>query len=130
MKIFRPFLLSQKEQFSILIPGKNVAEIVRALEGLDETVKICATKNQISFHTEHIRITSRLIDGVFPDYQQIIPKKFTTEATVLRQDLLDRLKLTTVFSGKLQQVRIKRYPQRSCLRSNREVTRSAKPRTR
>ncbi|OGZ09747.1 MAG: DNA polymerase III subunit beta [Candidatus Lloydbacteria bacterium RIFCSPHIGHO2_02_FULL_50_13] len=104
-------LKRKPEQFSILIPGKNVAEIVRALEGLDETVKICATKNQISFHTEHIRITSRLIDGVFPDYQQIIPKKFTTEATVLRQDLLDRLKLTTVFSGKLQQVRIKKYPQ-------------------
>ncbi|MEK7120564.1 MAG: DNA polymerase III subunit beta [Patescibacteria group bacterium] len=103
-------LKKKPEQLNILIPGKNVTEIIRALEGVDEMVKICATKNQVSFHMEHIHITSRLIDGTFPDYRQIIPKKFTTEATMLRQELIDRLKLTTVFSGKLQQVRIKKYP--------------------
>ncbi|MDO8520778.1 MAG: DNA polymerase III subunit beta [bacterium] len=103
-------LKKKPEQFAILIPGKNVTEITRALEGIDEVINICATKNQISFHTKHMHITSRLVDGAFPDYQQIIPKKFTTEATILRQDFLDRLKLTTVFSGKLQQVRIKKYP--------------------
>jgi len=106
----RVLLKKEPQEMNILIPGKNITEIVRALEGIDETVRICATKNQVSFHTEHMRITSRLVDGTFPDYRQIIPKKFTTEATVLRQDLLDRLKLTTVFSGKLQQVRIKKYP--------------------
>ena len=104
-------LKKRPESLSVLIPGKNIIEITRALEGVDGMVKICATKNQISFHTEYIHITSRLVDGVFPDYQQIIPKKFTTEATLLRQDLIDRLKLTTVFSGKLQQVRLKKYPQ-------------------
>lgn len=104
-------LKKDPEQLSMLIPGKNVAEIMRALEGIEGNVRICATKNQVSFHTEHLHITSRLIDGNFPDYRQIIPKKFTTEATLLRQDLIDRLKLTTVFSGKLQQVRIKKYPE-------------------
>lgn len=103
-------LKSDPEPLSVLIPGKNIDEIAHALEGVDELVKICATKNQISFHTEHMHITSRLVDGAFPDYRQIIPKKFTTEATVLRQDLIDCLKLTTVFSGKLQQVRLKEYP--------------------
>lgn len=98
-------------ELSLLIPGKNVVEIVRALEGTTERVNITATKNQISFHTEHLHITSRLIDGVFPDYQQIIAKQFLTEATLLRQDFIDRLKLTTVFSGKLQQVRLKIIPQ-------------------
>ncbi|MEK7118446.1 MAG: DNA polymerase III subunit beta, partial [Patescibacteria group bacterium] len=107
----RILLKTEPEQLNVLIPGKNVMEITRALEDIDAMVKICATKNQISFHTEHLHITSRLVDGVFPDYQQIIPKKFTTEATLLRQDLIDRLKLTTVFSGKLQQVRLKKYPQ-------------------
>lgn len=107
----RVLLKKEPEQISVLIPGKNVSEIVRALEGIEGSVRICATKNQVSFHTEHLRITSRLIDGNFPDYRQIIPKKFTTEATLLRQDLIDRLKLTTVFSGKLQQVRIKKYPE-------------------
>lgn len=98
------------EGLSVLIPGKNVNEIMRALENIEGMVKIIATKNQISFHTEHMHITSRLIDGMFPDYKQIIPKQFLTEAVMLRQDIIDRLKLTTVFSGKLQQVRLKIYP--------------------
>ena len=98
-------------ELSILIPGKNVVEIIRALEGVTERLTVTATKNQISFHTEHLHITSRLVDGVFPDYKQIIAKQFQTEATLLRQDFIDRLKLTTVFSGKLQQVRLKIIPQ-------------------
>ena len=98
-------------ELSLLIPGKNVIEIMRALEGVTERVSVTSTKNQISFHTEHLHITSRLIDGIFPDYKQIIAKQFQTEATLLRQDFIDRLKLTTVFSGKLQQVRLKIIPQ-------------------
>lgn len=99
------------EQFSILIPGKNVNELIRALENTQGKVLITTTKNQISFKTEQLHITSRLIDGVFPDYKQIIPKTQNTEVVVLRQDFIDRLKLTTVFSGKLQQIRLKIYPQ-------------------
>jgi DNA polymerase III subunit beta len=98
------------EQISILIPGKNVAELVRALEHIDGKVEMKVAKNQISLFTEGLQITSRLIDGTFPDYKQIIPKQYSTEAIVLRQDLLDRLKLTTVFSGKLQQIRLKIHP--------------------
>ena len=104
-------LKNAPEDLSLLIPGKNVTEIVRALENVNEKITVVTTKNQISFHGEHLHITSRLVDGTFPDYQQIIPKQYTTEVVVLRQDLIDRLKLTTVFSGKLQQVRLKIYPQ-------------------
>ncbi len=98
------------EQFSLLIPGKNVAEIMRALEHETGDVTMCATKNQLSFHTERVHITSRLVDGNFPDYRQLIAKQFLTEATIAKQDMTDKLKLTTIFSGKLQQVRLKIYP--------------------
>ncbi len=104
-------LKNAPEGLSMLIPGTNVVELVRALEGANERVSVVATKNQVTFSTEYIHITSRLVDGVFPDYHQIVPKKFTTEAVLLRQDLIDRLRMTTVFSGKLQQVRLKIYPQ-------------------
>ena len=98
------------EQINFLIPGKNVVEIIRALENKSGVVTIIVTKNQLTFHTEHMHITSRLVDGVFPDYRQLISKQFQTEAIVLKQEIIDRLKLTTVFSGKLQQVRLKIYP--------------------
>jgi DNA polymerase-3 subunit beta len=51
-----------------------------------------------------------LVDGNFPDYRQLIAKQFLTEATIAKQDIVDRLKITTIFSGKLQQVRLKMYP--------------------
>lgn len=104
-------LKNAPSDLSLLIPGKNVIEIMRALEGLTERITVTSTKNQISFHSEYIHVTSRLVDGVFPDYRQIIAKQFLSEATLLRQDFIERLKLTTVFSGKLQQVRLKIHPQ-------------------
>jgi len=108
-------LKNAPKELSLLIPGKNVTEIIRALEGVTERITVTATKNQISFNTEHMHITSRLVDGVFPNYTQIIPKQTSTEAVLLRQDFIDRLKLTTVFSGKLQQVRLKIDPEEKIL---------------
>lgn len=98
------------EPVRVLVPGKNVAEIMRALDGLDEDVTMYFSTSQITLVCNGMRITTRLIDGNFPDYHQIIPKVFTTEAVLMKQDLVERLRLTTVFSGKLQQVRLKINP--------------------
>jgi len=88
----------------ILIPFKNIPEILRVLGESDEDVKVCFNKNQISFSFNGIYLTSRIIDGVFPDYKQIIPKEFKTEAIILKEDLLNALKLSNIFSDKFNQV--------------------------
>lgn len=93
-----------KEVPGILIPFKNIPEILRVFGDIKDNIKICFSKNQISFSSEGIYLTSRIIDGVFPDYQQIIPKEFTTEAVILKQDLLNALKLSNIFSDKFNQV--------------------------
>lgn len=108
-------LKKNKEFPPILIPIKNITEILRVFEGVSEDVFVTFNKNQISFHYDQVYLTSRLIDGIFPDYQQIIPKQFTTEAVVLKQDLLNTLKLTNVFSNKLNQTHIKISPQNKTL---------------
>lgn len=95
---------------SFLLPGKNAAEIIRCMEGSEGVVEVVLTKNQIGISSESIRITSRLIDGTFPDYRQIIPKQQLSEVVVLREEFASALKMTTVFSGKLQQVRMKIVP--------------------
>ncbi|MDP3725754.1 MAG: DNA polymerase III subunit beta [bacterium] len=98
-------LSSHSAQFSpVLIPIKNAAEIIRILDTVDENIQIHFNKNQISFVTQDIYITSRLVDGVFPDYEQIIPKEWKAEATVLKQDIVDALKISNIFSDKLNQV--------------------------
>ena len=53
-----------------------------------------------------IYLTSRVIDGSFPDYKQIVPKEFKTEVVVLKQDLLNALKLSNIFSDKFNQVNL------------------------
>ncbi len=90
----------------ILIPYKNIPEILRVFGEINNTLKICFNKNQISFSSGNIYLTSRVIDGVFPDYRQIVPKEFKTEAVVLKQDLLNALKLSNIFSDKFNQLNL------------------------
>lgn len=90
---------------SALIPHKNTIEILRLLDNQSkDDVNIVVNKNQISFTKPGLYITSRVVDGVFPDYVQIIPKETHTEVTILKQDLINALKVSNVFSDKFNQV--------------------------
>jgi DNA polymerase-3 subunit beta len=100
-----------KDFGQILIPYKNIPEIMRVLETIPGEVTVELDKNQISFSHEGVYLVSRVIDGVFPDYKQIIPKQSLTEAIVLKQDLVDALKLSNIFSDKFNQINIKVLPE-------------------
>ncbi len=99
-----------EEITGIIIPFKNISEILRVFGEFQGVIKVCFNKNQISFSSDNIYLTSRIIDGIFPDYRQIIPKEATTEVVVLKQDLLNALKLSNVFSDKFNQVNLKIIP--------------------
>lgn len=108
----------QGTQFSqsVIIPIKNIIELIRVFEGSTEDVAIMLTKTQISCVSESVYITSRVIQGVYPDYTQIIPKGFTTEVTILKQDLLNTLKLSNLFSDKFNKITFIINPQKKvCL---------------
>jgi DNA polymerase-3 subunit beta len=94
----------------ILIPFKNTMEIVRFLETVDGKVDIRLSKNQISFTFGGTQLTSRLIDGVFPDYRQIVPKEFKTEAVLLKEDLAQSLKIANIFSDSFNQLNLSIKP--------------------
>ena len=94
----------------ILIPFKNIPEILRVFGEMNSVVKVCFNKNQISFSADNVYLTSRVIDGAFPDYHQIIPKEFKTEAVLLKQDLLNALKLSNIFSDKFNQLNLNIAP--------------------
>ena len=91
---------------NIIIPYKNIPEILRVFGETEGDMKICFDKNQISFSSNNVYLTSRVIDGVFPDYRQILSKDWKTEVIVLKQDLLNALKLSNIFSGKFNQVNL------------------------
>lgn len=99
-----------KDFGSVLIPYKNVPEIIRSLELMKHDVVIHFDSNQIAFEHEGMYLVSRVVDGSFPDYKQIIPKDFKTEVIVLKQDLLQALKLSNVFSDTFNQIVVKIIP--------------------
>lgn len=99
-----------KDFGQILIPYKNIPEIIKVLESIDDEVDINLDKNQISFNYKGMYLVSRVIDGTFPDYKQIIPKTSTTEVVLLKQDFVNTLKLSNVFSDKFNQINIKIDP--------------------
>jgi DNA polymerase-3 subunit beta len=95
------------EEFSsLLLPFKNVSEIARTFEGFSGEMEVLINQNQIAFVYENIYLTSRLIDAVFPDYKQIIPKEIKTEVVLLKQDLLTALKISNIFLDTFSRVTI------------------------
>src|SRR3989344_3700036 len=93
-----------KEFNQILIPFKNVSEITRTLEDIKDDVQVYLNDNQIAFSYQDLYITSRVIDGNFPDYKQIIPKETKTEVVVLKQDFISSMRISNIFSDKFSQV--------------------------
>jgi DNA polymerase-3 subunit beta len=89
----------------LLIPARNAAELMRILETAGSSeVEMYYNDNQLSTQIENTYYTSRLIDGSFPNYQQILPKSFSTEVVVLREDFSTALKSLAIFSDKFSQI--------------------------
>ena len=88
----------------ILIPFKTVVEIIRIFEGKEGKIDILFNKNQINIKKDNIVFISRLTDGIFPDYNQIIPKKFTTDVIINKEFFINSLKISGLFSGKLNEL--------------------------
>lgn len=104
-----------EEITGILIPFKNIGEILRIFGEINGSIKVCFNKNQISFSSDNTYLTSRIIDGIFPDYRQIIPKESSSSVVVLKQDLLNALKISNIFSDKFNQVNLKILPKEKVL---------------
>ncbi|HVM58951.1 MAG TPA: DNA polymerase III subunit beta, partial [Candidatus Paceibacterota bacterium] len=91
-------------QGKFLIPAKNALEIAQALP--DDDIIVSFDDHQCAFVSTKGMLVSRLTNAVYPDYRQIIPKESVVEATVLRKDLENALKRTTIFSDSFQKVRV------------------------
>lgn len=102
---------NEKDVFGpILIPSRSIGDSVRVLEGVSGDVILSFNEHQLSFSGEGIYLTTRLSTGTFPDYRQIIPKSYTTEVVLLKNDLLQAFKKTSIFLDTFQQVHFSIHP--------------------
>ena len=66
----------------VIIPRKTIAEIRRLIDGGDGDVSLSVSEAKIRFQYGSAVLTSKLIDGTFPDYERVIPKGNTKELTI------------------------------------------------
>ena len=83
-------ILDPVEAAAVVIPARALNELGRILADTDDPVELvlAQAKNQVLFHLEGVDIVSRLIDGQFPNYQQVLPAAHTTRAEIDREELL------------------------------------------
>ena len=98
------------KNFKTIIPNKTIQEIIKEpqINESAETEKffIYFDPNQIFLKSENIEIISRLINGDFPDYSQIIPQNTEIELILNREELINAVKLTGIFTDRLNEIKI------------------------
>ncbi len=87
-----------QQSLEVIIPSKTINELLKILEEEGE-VKILLEKNQIIFDFGDIYIISRLIEGHFPNYEQVIPKEEKARAKIGRDMLLQAVKRASLLTS-------------------------------
>ena len=93
----------------IILPGRAVHELGRVLTA--GPVDVFLNEGQVMFRSSDTELISRLIDGQYPDYKQIIPQNFATEATVDRVAFIQSLKAASLFASDNNNVELDFSPQ-------------------
>jgi DNA polymerase-3 subunit beta len=78
-----------------IVPGRALQELARVAGSGDE-VEIGVQENQVIFSTDGVWLTTRRIDGQFPNYRQLLPESFEHELTLPRGELLDVIRRAAV----------------------------------
>jgi len=84
-------------EVSCIVPSRTVSELAKVLDDSKDEVVIYTSKNQVLFEYKTLSLTSRLIEGSFPDYKKIIPKESKTSVKVNKDEFMLGVKKTNLF---------------------------------
>ena len=88
---------------SIIIPVRPMHELLKAMDKTGETT-ISFNNEQVAIKTGGLRIVTRLINGAYPEYKNLIPKDFSTTLHVPKSEFLASARLSGVFASKLHDI--------------------------
>ncbi|MBI2507284.1 MAG: DNA polymerase III subunit beta [Candidatus Niyogibacteria bacterium] len=111
----KTFDMETKGIDSFLFPGKSAADFVKILENFEGDIELNFDEHHLFVSHPSFSYFTRLVEGNFPDYEQIIPSSFSTEVSLNRRDLIENIKLAGVFSGRLKEVKLRAYPEDNLL---------------
>lgn len=86
------------QDISLLIPASAIADLLRIIDDSHDVVKVECDENQVLFSVGDVELVTRLIDGNYPDYKKLIPAKFSTSATLAKNELQNITKVSSLFA--------------------------------
>ena len=81
----------------IIAPLRTLQELMRILPDEETIIEICLSENQVLFAFNGVELISRIIDGQYPDYQQIIPTSHKTKVIISTNELIRTVKTASLF---------------------------------
>lgn len=90
---------AEQEPVKVIMPRKGVQELSRLLNNPDEKLTIQVQQNHIRFISDDFILTSKLIDGKFPDYQKVLPRAGQNIMTCEKNDLKQILSRVSILSN-------------------------------
>jgi DNA polymerase-3 subunit beta len=93
--------------FEAIVPAKALAELGRIAQAGDELVLGVHENNQVVFGSDGIWLTTRRIDGQFPNYKQLLPETFEHELSLPREELLEVVRRTAVMAQRNSPLRLR-----------------------
>ncbi|MEI7819116.1 MAG: DNA polymerase III subunit beta [bacterium] len=91
--------LKDLHDFSVIIPIRTIQEVIRLIDPAhNDSIDLTIGTNEMAIQIGDVQLVSRLIDGSFPNYSQIIPSSSETSLTCRRDDLIGIVKLAGVFA--------------------------------
>lgn len=91
-------IVSTNAEFSCIVPARSLNEISKLLGDEDKTIKIFVGRNYLMVDIDNTRLTTRLLEGDFINYTQIIPTEFNTNVILNKDQLLDALERASLLS--------------------------------
>ena len=101
-------ILDPVPETSVVIPARALNELSRVLADVDDPVDVvlAGARNQVLFHLDGIDLVSRLIDGQFPNYRQLLPEAYEHELTINREELLEVVRRISLMAQKNAPLRL------------------------
>ncbi|HEY9880717.1 MAG TPA: DNA polymerase III subunit beta [Leptolyngbyaceae cyanobacterium] len=86
---------------NVTVPAKALRELERMLQGYasNDPVVLKFDQTQVLFELGHQRLTTRLLEGQYPNYRQLVPKQFVRQMTLERRQLMSSLERIAVLAG-------------------------------
>ncbi len=91
-------VVETKSTISAIIPTSTLQEVLRVIRDETTEIELLFNDTQVHFRLDEAEITSRLIDGTFPDYRKLIPQNSETQIIVKKSDFVRITKIASLFA--------------------------------